>query len=460
MPTVVKTFRFDSDLEGLEEAGLSLTSIGYYAGDGDPSNGCCRIQLSGGGFAAVAKYARKPGTTDSWETWGVPPGATVQTVECARAQGKQAGTGAITALLYARVVDATAGSVHGSGTAHDLIAANIAPDIGGPAGTWFDLGTNGVQAVDSGRAASTQSVRLEIQADVGLVTGSCDFRLDTIVLHIVYTGGSSGGDPGGGDTGGDGGTGDTGDTGDDTSVTTGGGVYPEADCVLPTGPDIYGPLAAGQQYATAGFWQNRLYLSYGGRTFALDVQTGGWSNTGYGHIRQFLPVSVPQADEWLFMIAATLDPEEGYIGADNYVAFTSPMVRPGQPGAVNLAATRQVVLGPFDGVAADRESVKRAVRLRVWGEYDNPGSAPATTIGTVKMMSDTGYTETYPILPLARQGFDGPNPPRIYRPGLLFEQSFRTAMRGRGLWALCTFTEPCVTVRDAMLEYVRLHGER
>lgn len=442
------------------EVGASLTTIAYLATDGSPSSGCCRITMTFVGAGVIAEYARKVSTTDTFETWGVPSGATITSVEATGAKGNQQGTATIAAQLYVRVVDEFAASIHGSTLGTDDL---INQDISAFSSSWADIPLNGPKSVDVGKSASTQPVRLEIEADVGSLSGICDFRLDTIALTITYTGGSSGGGGGGGgggDTGG--GSGDGGDTGDGTSVTSGGGVYPDPDCELPTDINVYGPLTYGQNLATAGFWQNRLYLSYGGITYLLDAETGGWIDTNYGFVRQFMPVSVPNQDDWLFLIAAQVTGTQGYLSADNFIAFTSPMVLPGQAGALNLGGDKQIVLGPFDGAGPDRESVKRAVKLRVWGEYDLPAEPP-DSIGTVTMFSDTGYTETYPILSLARAGYttgSGANPPRVYAPGMLFEQGFRTAMRGRVLWAVCTFTEPCVTIRDSMLEYVRLQGNR
>jgi hypothetical protein len=450
LPTVLKTWRFDSDLEGLVDSGASLTSIAYLGTDGNPSSGCCRITMSIVGGAVLSEYARKATTTDTWETWGVPSGATVTSVQATGARGNQQGTATIVAQMYVRVVDQSAVSVHGSTLGADDL---IAEDIAFFGSSWADVDLNGVKPVLAGKSASTQSVRLEIQADVGSISGVCDFRFDTFELTITYTGGSSGGGGGGGG----GGTGG-GDTGDDTFVEPGGGVVPEADCGNQFDTNVLYGIDYDKANAYTWMHDNRLYLSMGRRTLVYDTQIagGGWADTSYGNVRQGIRIQVPNHEEWMFLLMP------GPLGGNafNYVAYSSAMLKPGMNNVTNVGL-RQVYIGPFDGKGTDRTSTKRAVRLRVWGEYDNPGQEIPIVIGTLTMYSDSGYSEQYPILPLARSGFSAlPNPPRVMEPGLVVEQCFRTAMQGRVLWGVLEFTEPCVSVRDQMLEYVRLEARR
>ena len=182
MPTVTKTWVFAADAEGLADAGVSANiAFAYEGADGDPASGC--VKFTSASVPASIERARRAATGQTWETWGVPAGATVTNVQITAWRSKVvAESGGGINIARMRIVDSAAASVHSAG---DLISS----PVGAPA-TWITNPAGSARAVNALSQASTTDVRLEIEYET-YTTGTNDVRFDTITLAITYVGGGS-----------------------------------------------------------------------------------------------------------------------------------------------------------------------------------------------------------------------------------------------------------------------------
>jgi hypothetical protein len=188
MPTVAKTFVFAADAEGLADQGNSATiTFAWQTGDSQSGSGGCVKFTTTSKSTTSTEYAYKTATTDTWETWGVPAGATVTSVQVSEWYERTVAVTKISSQAVSiRVVNSSNTTVHSAG---DLIAA-YDPGTGANA-TWQSATAGSVRAVDSSYQASTTSVRLRI--DQTIVTSgsssaaSVDQRYDGITLTITYT---------------------------------------------------------------------------------------------------------------------------------------------------------------------------------------------------------------------------------------------------------------------------------
>lgn len=181
MPTVDKTWVFASDNEGLADVGVGAWTINHdTAGNPGGSLEFGADALNG----TFTEKARRPSTGETWETWGVPAGATVTDVQVISWEYR---TYAITVTSYAftmRILDSAAVSVHSAG---DLASLTLTLN-----GVWNAVGAGTSRAVDAGKQASTTDVRLEVEGTV--VTGGAknpDVGIDNVLLRITYTAGST-----------------------------------------------------------------------------------------------------------------------------------------------------------------------------------------------------------------------------------------------------------------------------
>ena len=186
-----KTWVFASDTEGLADAGNHANvSFAHEAGDGNPS-GAAEFSTSTKALSAATEFARKASTGDTWETWGVPAGATVTQVQVTAWDEKLTANTKLTShTLKARVIGSGGGTVHSAGDLLD-VAMGTTVDASWQAGA---AGT--ARAVDAGSQAASTDVRLELQWVVTTSGGggSADVQqdLDNIELTITYTPGGGG----------------------------------------------------------------------------------------------------------------------------------------------------------------------------------------------------------------------------------------------------------------------------
>ena len=186
MATVVKTWVFAADAEGLADVGDSAPmAVAWVASDGDPAGSLEWLQSSNG---SASDRARRAGTGQTWETWGVPAGATVTDVQITAWDYLVWGMAAISAMrLRMRILDSGGTTIHAAGELLDDTTTHSA-DGGTPhAGA---AGTS--RAVDAGKQASTTDVRLELEFGVTASgTPNVDYEQDNIQLTITYTVGST-----------------------------------------------------------------------------------------------------------------------------------------------------------------------------------------------------------------------------------------------------------------------------
>ncbi len=206
--------------------------------------------------------------------------------------------------------------------------------------------------------------------------------------------------------------------------------------------------------ALGWFKDNRYYLSMGMRTLVLDVLTSGWSDTGWGYISAAQVFAQQGYPEDMLLVQGT--PQQ----RGTSVCHSHKMLTLRSENIIQQSGHR-VILGPFDGEGPDRERRKWAKRLWVWGDF-----APVDNvflrggyqqIGTVTLVSDTGYQEQAPIIPWRLLPVKVANPPTIYGPQVLFMQEFLPGAVGRVLLADVQLTVAQAEIRQAMLEYVPLN---
>lgn len=183
MATVVKTWSFASDTEGLADAGNSGLFFEFESADGSPASGCAAFRSATKG-ATLTEFGRKSTTGDSWETWGVPAGATVTSIQITSWRRKMAASTKFSSgNIKARVIGSGGGSVHSVGDLIDWAMANEA--------NWTTDTVESSRAVDAGSQASTTDVRLELEGTITTSGGgggaNVEERLDEIELTITYT---------------------------------------------------------------------------------------------------------------------------------------------------------------------------------------------------------------------------------------------------------------------------------
>ena len=117
---------------GLADVGDSAISVVW---DGGAGNGGAAGSLEFTGAATgVTERARRSSTGETWETWGVPSGATVTDVQVISWAKRRWDGNSMTATVAMRVLDSTAASVHSAG---DLVSAALGT---GTDGAWSSPG--------------------------------------------------------------------------------------------------------------------------------------------------------------------------------------------------------------------------------------------------------------------------------------------------------------------------------
>ena len=178
MPTVTKSFVFLSDAEGLVTVGTPPLGVtfGWDGADGNPT-GCVKFSSSDGDSGTSVK-ARRSSTGQTWETWGVPSGGLVTSVQVTGYYRKRDLPGTDTASLKMRVVNSSAATV----LSGDSVSAGYSS---GTDSSWV-LATGVSSNVNSSYQASTTDVRLEL--DCSLNTAAvASISVDQIDLVITYS---------------------------------------------------------------------------------------------------------------------------------------------------------------------------------------------------------------------------------------------------------------------------------
>ena len=174
MPTITKSFPWNTSNEFTSRYGQFTPSF---------TSGIMTL----GGQPASNDWIWSP-TGVTWETWGVPSGATVTNIQCNSLQDKTDSLSGnftyLTTKLY--VVNSSNVMVHSAGY---LVVANIAPSVS----IWHGDPTYS-RAVDSSYQASSTQVRMVF--DITCVGGDWSLHnlkeyFTGLSFDIAYTGGNS-----------------------------------------------------------------------------------------------------------------------------------------------------------------------------------------------------------------------------------------------------------------------------
>lgn len=184
MPNVSVVNNFPSDAQGFSDAGLTGNiAFAWNGSDGSPANGCVGFTSTTVSMSGTIEQA-KTSNLKTWEDYGVPPGAVVQTVQLYYSY-KTVLSNVNNFKLKQRIT--SVGTSVTSPVDIDYIDASPAP-------SWLALNTT-LTSVSMAYQASSTPVQfvLECWMSTGSGAASCDVRIDSITYIITYTGGSGGG---------------------------------------------------------------------------------------------------------------------------------------------------------------------------------------------------------------------------------------------------------------------------
>lgn len=171
MPTITKSWLFNTDTEGLVDDGLSTDiTFQHQPIDGNPLAGCVNFNVPFPPLASSMETATGP--FESWFLWGVPPGNTVGSVRIYSWRAK--GAPGLN-LVKCRIIAAGGISVSGG----DLASRTT------DNGAWQEYGPEALYAVSPAYTDINTSVALQLEgyAQAFLQTSAL---IDTIVLEITY----------------------------------------------------------------------------------------------------------------------------------------------------------------------------------------------------------------------------------------------------------------------------------
>lgn len=191
--------------------------------------------------------------------------------------------------------------------------------------------------------------------------------------------------------------------------------------------------------ATCVAWahENRLFLSYGGKTYVRDLilPQAGWADAGYGYVNSVVTASRFN-HPYMAFLSANMDPA-GYGDRSQFVSFSHRSLSPTAYFA-ETSPSKIVRFRPFGN-----NELKQAVRFRCWGKVE---SIRAGQIGTLIATSDVGCREEVPIFLNA------------YTPGLIIEHKFSTSMIGEEITVDLIFNKNVISAEfsQSKLEYLPL----
>lgn len=178
MSTVVKQWTWNTDIDGWSAVTDGWGSFSYDA-SGDPG-GCARFDISVGSDS-VEPFSEQALSRDSetWESWGVPAGATVTAVQLTAWKYKITAPSNITHKVYFCSI------LSGLATVATLKSNASLP---GYATAWLSGSAGSSVSVGASYQASNTPVRLEWQYTGSVnISGGAATRFDTIEVTITYT---------------------------------------------------------------------------------------------------------------------------------------------------------------------------------------------------------------------------------------------------------------------------------
>lgn len=203
------------------------------------------------------------------------------------------------------------------------------------------------------------------------------------------------------------------------------------------------------QDVTSFYSEGRYFLSFGDRTLCYDVQTGGWSDTGWGFLRTVsryfsqmsyaFPYQPANAPETVFITLGGVN--DFTTDLYYYTAADTPGDRDAPPSGTSTA---RVVLRPYDAENAPEARAKRLALLSIYGSTASPKGTP---IGTVRFYADGQQVGAAPLL--AGLAFR--------RKGALVEVAPPNPVPAEVGWVELDFIVNDIELRDVVCEYVPLN---
>ena len=181
MPKVTKTFSWASGADSFTDVGSSADLTAAYEGsDGDPS-GCVKFTLA----TAVAAVEQWRGPAQTWEDWGVPPGATVTHVILKKLRHRRPSTTGQSGTAQARVYVLNGSDTSAVTDANGIFLITLASSV---LSTWTEQAASAsLRRVNDASQASNSTVKLQLYLSItGTGTVDIDYRFDEVEIDIYY----------------------------------------------------------------------------------------------------------------------------------------------------------------------------------------------------------------------------------------------------------------------------------
>jgi len=196
MATVDKTWTWDSGTESFSLTAGSDSTLVRDTGNGSPTNGSLKHVTSGRNKSSLTVWSHADLTAVTWETLGVPAGATVNTVQVLDVRTYYGLTDTVEVDQYGPAIV----HLYANGTTTEVTGAALytrAASTGSPAspdGSW-QTGSAGATAVGGSYQSSTQSldVIIDLMSDNGNNgSAASSVHFDYLSIRIDYTAAAAG----------------------------------------------------------------------------------------------------------------------------------------------------------------------------------------------------------------------------------------------------------------------------
>lgn len=183
MTVLIKTFSFDTGPETMVNIPISPMVFSWLNGDSQSGvGGCVHFTTTSEGV----QEGRGQTVANTWETWGVPAGATVLSVQILQWYSKVAANTLLqTATVDGiRIVDANGNRVYSGSDPITDYGLNTSIDA-----SWQAQGPGMQISISSSAQPATTPVQfvLDVSVDTSAGVSDVDVRLDTISLAITYS---------------------------------------------------------------------------------------------------------------------------------------------------------------------------------------------------------------------------------------------------------------------------------
>lgn len=183
--------------------------------------------------------------------------------------------------------------------------------------------------------------------------------------------------------------------------------------------------------------ENRYYVSFGDRTLSYDIQSGEWTDTGWGFLKTVTRY-YSQPDGGTFTRPETVFVTVGSL--TDYSKFIDYFTVADTPQDIDAPPTvnSRIVMRPIDA-GRSQQKIKRPYLL---SQYGFTGAKKGTIIGTIKWWCDGFLVDTQPIVAWVT----------FRRPGALFE-SAAPSCTGELIWPELNFTVNDIQIENAIIEF-------